>query len=311
MLTIDAAEVRTNTPWPGLIDAIAEMLVLGDGHAPDRHVHELDLPTGETGSLLVMPSWTDGDTIVVKAVTYFPSNAGTDVATINAAVLVFDGSVGQLVAVLDGDELTERRTAASSALASRHLSRSSTQRLLVVGTGQLSPNMAKAHAQVRPIESIEIWGRNPERAAAVAEGLQRDGLAAEVATSLEAGVRRADIVSCVTGATEPIVHGAWLAPGTHLDLVGSFRPDMRESDDAAITNATLFVDTFAGAIKSGDLAQPLDAGLITESSIAADLSALARGDHPGRRSDEEITVYKSAGFALADLAAARLACRAQ
>ncbi len=120
-------------------------------------------------------------------------------------------------------------------------------------------------------------------------------------------MNQAHIISCVTGATDPIVHGDWLAPGTHLDLVGGFQPDMRESDDAAISRATLFVDTMAGAMVAGDLAQPLADGIIVESSIASDLAALVTGEHPGRSTDAEITLFKSAGFALADLAAARLA----
>ena len=309
MRTLDAAAVRAVTPWPELISAIAEALTGDAVTAPERHVHPVGLPDGGTGSLLMMPAWVDRELIGVKTVTYFPSNAGTDVPTVNAAYLLFDGRTGQVLAVLDGDELTARRTAAVSALAADRLARADAGRLLVVGTGVLSPNMARAHAAVRPLAGIEVWGRRPEAAAAVAEALRAEGLPAEASSDLDTSVGRADIVSCVTGATEPLVRGELLAPGAHLDLVGSFRPDMRESDDAAATRATIFVDTAAGALMSGDLAQPLAGGVITEASIIADLRGLVAGEHPGRTSDDEITLFKSAGFAAADLAAARLALR--
>ena len=307
MRTLDAAAVRAATPWPELIAAIAAALAEDAVTAPERHVHPVGLPDGGTGSLLLMPAGEEGEVIGVKAVTYFPSNAGTDVPTVSAAFLAFDGRTGQVLAVLDGDELTARRTAAISALAANRLARTDAEHLLVVGTGVLSPNMARAHAAVRLITSIKVWGRRTEVAAAVAETLRAEGLPAEVSADLDASVRQADIVSCVTGATEPLVRGELLAPGTRLDLVGSFRPDMRESDDAAASRATIFVDTAAGALMSGDLAQPLADGVISEASITADLKALAAGDHPGRTSSDEITLFKSAGFAAADLAAARLA----
>ena len=307
MRTLDAAAVRAATPWPELIAAIAEVLAEEDLNSPERHVHPVGLPGGGEGALLLMPAWIDRELIGVKTVTYFPSNVGTAVPTVNAAYLLLDGRTGQLSAVLDGDELTDRRTAAISALAADRLARAGAERLLVVGTGRLSPNMARAHAAVRPLTGIDIWGRRPESAEAVARQLRAEGLPARATTDLDAGVQQADIVSCVTGATSPLVRGELLAPGAHLDLVGSFQPDMRESDDAAATRATIFVDTVGGASLSGDLAQPLADGVITETSITADLRALAAGDHPGRTSDEEITLFKSAGFAAADLAAARLA----
>ena len=307
MRTLDAVAVRAATPWPDLIASIASMLVEGAAQAPDRHVHPVPVPGGGEGSLLVMPAWIEHELIGVKTVTFFPSNAGTAVPTVNAAYVAFDGRTGQVLAILDGDELTARRTAAISALAADRLARTDAARLLVVGTGALAPNMARAHASVRPLTEIDVWGRRTEAAAAVADTLRAEGLPAEASSDLDDSVRRADIVSCVTGATSPLLRGELLAPGAHLDLVGSFRPDMREADDAAVARATIFVDTVEGASLSGDLAQPLATGVMTESSIIADLRALATGDHPGRTSADEVTLFKSAGFALADLAAARLA----
>lgn len=307
LAVIDADRVRSATPWHELRAAIGDVLRSDRATAPDRHVHEVDLPDGATGSLLVMPSWIGGELIGVKAVTYVPTNAGTPVPTINAAYLLFDGRDGRLLAVLDGDELTARRTAAISAAAAERLSRPDAGRLLVVGTGQLSPNVAQAYAEVRRLDTIEIWGRHHEAALSVATTLADLGLPARASTDLAVSVRNADIISCVTGATEPLVHGADLRPGTHLELVGSFRADMRESDSAAVERASVFVDTMAGAMQSGDLAGPLADGVITDASILADLRDLVTGRHPGRTTEDEITLFKSAGFALADLAAAGLA----
>ena len=256
-----------------------------------------------------MPAWVDREVLGVKAVTYYPSNAGTDLPTISAGYLLFDGQTGQLSAVLDGDELTLRRTAAVSALAADRLARPDARRLLVAGTGKLAPNLALAHAAVRDFDAVEVWGRSPQRAAATAQQLVEHGLPAQPADSLDEAVGRADLISCATGATSPLVRGALVRPGTHIDLVGAFRADMREADDEAVRRATLFVDTLDGALGAGDLAQPLDAGVISAGDIAADLASLAAVGHPGRTSDSEITLFKSVGFALSDLAAARLVHR--
>ncbi len=310
MRFIDADEVRAATPWPALIAAISEVLAEPCLNTPERHVHSLDTPAGASAALLLMPAWTEGGLIGVKTVSYFPTNADADAETpsptVNAAYLLIDGSTGAMLAQIDGDELTDRRTAAVSALAAGCLARPAAKRLLVVGTGRLAPNMARAHASVRSLDRIEIWGRRPAAAQSVAEQLRAEGLPAQAVDDLDASVARADIVSCVTGATSPLVRGELLAEGAHLDLVGSFGADMRESDDAAVRRASIFVDTWAGAALSGDLAQPLAEGVITADALRADLQALTSGAHPGRRSANEITLFKSAGFAAADLAAARL-----
>lgn len=306
MLALDAAAVRGATPWNELMDAIAELLAEGVASVPQREIHDVGLPGGGTGSLLVMPAWLNTELLGVKAVTYYPSNAGTDLPTISAGYLLFDGETGQLAAVIDGDELTLRRTAAVSALAADCLARADARRLLVVGTGNLAPNLAFAHAAVRQLDAVEVWGRSPERAAATARRLVEGGLPAMPVDELEAAVERADIVSCATGATSPLVRGDLLQPGAHLDLVGAFRADMREADDAAVKAATLFVDTLDGAVLAGDLAQPLERGTIAAADIAADLASLVTRRHPGRTSDVEITLFESVGFALSDLAAARV-----
>ena len=306
---LDAAQIREATPWPELIGAIADILGSDKLVAPERHVHPVNLAGRGTGSLLLMPAWCEREIIGVKAVTYFPSNTGTPSSTTHSAYICFDRQCGELRAVLDGDELSVRRTAAVSALAARSLARPDAARLLVIGTGRLAPNMVRAHAQIRHFDAIQIWGRNPAAAEEVAEVLAGEGLPAEGVANLDEAIGWADVVSSATSATSPVVLGEQLAPGTHLDLVGGFRVDMRETDNVAIAQAVLFVDTVAGAVQSGDLAQPLADGVITERSIMADLRSLVTGRHPGRRTSEEITLFKSAGFALADLAAARLALR--
>ena len=306
MEVFDAAAVRAATPWPELMEAITE--VLGDvgALAPERHVHPLALPDGVQGSLLVMPAWRSGDVIGVKAVTYFPTNAGGAAPTVNAGYLLFDGQSGRLVALLDGDELTVRRTAAVSALAARYLARPDAGRLLVVGTGQLAPAVARAHAHGRRLTSLEVWGRNARRAVEVAGALAAQGLPAATVEDLDDAVAGAELITCVTGATEPLIAGRLLQPGAHLDLIGSFRPDMREADDDAVRRSAVFVDTRPGALLAGDLARPLAGGVIAETAVVGDLADLVSGRHPGRTLPQQITLFKSAGFALADLATAGL-----
>ena len=214
---------------------------------------------------------------------------------------------GTPVAALDGEALTLRRTGAASALASSYLSRPDSRVLLVVGTGHLAPYMAAAHCALRPIERVLVWGRRPERAASLAAQLRSAGIPAETADDLDRAVSEADIVTCATTSTEPLVKAGAVRPGTHIDLVGGFTPQMREADDALMARATLFVDTFAGALKeAGDLVQPMERGRIGRDAVVADLATLARGEHRGRATPEEITLFKSVGAALEDLAAARL-----
>ncbi|WP_282078796.1 ornithine cyclodeaminase family protein [Epibacterium ulvae] len=293
--------------WPALIDQLRDWYSSDAVSAPDRQVLTIDQPDGSEASLLIMPAWVPGQSIGVKVVTFFPANAGKGCATINAGYLLFDGETGQMQAALDGDTLTARRTAAASALAASYLARKDAKRLVVVGTGQLAQSVAAAHCAVRDYDAVTIWGRNLEKANLVANALRADGLPAQVSDDLEAACRSADVVSTVTASTTPIVLGDWISEGTHLDLIGAFKPDMRESDDLAMTQSQIFVDARAGASLAGDLAQPLGDGLIKPDSILADLTELCQGVHLGRTDDMARTVFKSAGMALQDLAAADLA----
>ncbi|MGQ2908167.1 MAG: ornithine cyclodeaminase family protein [Aliihoeflea sp.] len=307
MQMIGEHELAERLGWPELIGAIETELKAGRVTSPERSNIAIPMPGGGTSNLLVMPAWVEGESLGVKLVTFFPENGEKGLSTINASYALFSGADGRLQAVIEGDELTARRTAAASALAARFLARQDAKRLLVVGTGQLSAKVAAAHASVRSYERIEIYGRSAAKAEAVVAALASEGVAVHVARDLDAAVAAADVISSVTSSTAPLIRGAYVKPGTHVDLIGAFKDDMRESDDALVTKASLFVDFRPGAMKAGDLAQPLAAGLISEADIRADLGELATGKHSGRASDDEITFFKSAGFSLLDLAAARLA----
>jgi ornithine cyclodeaminase/alanine dehydrogenase-like protein (mu-crystallin family) len=218
--------------------------------------------------------------------------------------LLLDGVTGEPQALIDGPRLTQWRTACASALAASYLAREDASKLLVVGAGALSPFLARAHSAVRPIRQIKIWNRTQANAEKVAAGLRAEGFPAETAGDLDAALGEADIVSSATISTTPLVKGAMLKPGAHVDLVGGFTPMMRESDDEAIRSARVYVDTRAGATKeAGDIVQPLASGVLSKDAIVADLHELARGEKKGRESADEITLFKSVGAALEDLAA--------
>lgn len=277
-----------------------------DAHAPARHVHPLaGGPAAADGTLLLMPAWSDDRAIGVKLVTVMPQNAERGLPAVHAQYLLFDRGTGAPLALIDGEMLTLRRTAAASALASSYLSRPDSARLLMVGAGALAPHVIAAHCAVRPIRDVRIWNRNPEKAGALAASLSRPECPVSAIDDLQAAVGAADIVSCATLSRDPLVLGDWLRPGVHVDLIGGFRPDMREVDDDAIRIAAIYVDTRDGALaEAGDLVQPIAAGVIDVRVVRGDLFDLCRGRAEGRRDQEEITLFKSVGAALEDLAAA-------
>jgi ornithine cyclodeaminase len=298
--------VHAALPWAALADALEDAFTAGDSEAPLRHAHAL----GAGGTLLLMPAWSPM-ALGVKLVTVMPEAAQRGAGTVQASYLLLDRTTGQPRALIDGEALTLRRTAAASALAAQLLARPDAQRLLVVGTGRLAPWMAQAHVALRPdLTHVDVWGRSADAAEVVVETLREEGIDAEVALDLRHAVEQADVITCATTAREPLLHGAWLKPGAHVDLVGAFRRDMREADDAAVLRARVFVDTHAGALaEAGDLTQPIERGVIAREHVRGELAQLLRGEVDGRLHGDDVTLFKSVGTALEDLAAAALVVR--
>lgn len=311
----DIAAVLT----PRLVVDALEAAFRAPVEVPVRHHHRMAKVGEPDAMLLLMPAWhapgAPAPTYAgVKVVSVVPGNARRGKQSVVGAYLLLSGETGETLAVIDGSALTLWRTAAASALAARRLARPDASRLVMVGAGSLAPYLIAAHASERPIDTVTIWNRDAAKAEAVAARLSAgEGLSAGRSTTitatadLEAAVAAADIVSCATLSTEPIVLGRWLRPGTHVDLVGGFTPQMREADDEAVRRAEVYVDTRAGAtVEAGDIVQPLASGALTHAGIRGDLFDLCRGTAPGRTDPAAITLFKSAGTALEDLAAAAL-----
>jgi alanine dehydrogenase len=320
-----AAEVDRAIDDVALIDRLNALFRAGC-EMPVRHHHPIRAPNGPGSAdamLLLMPAWSTntgagaGSRIGIKLVTVFPDNGKRSLPSIYGQYLLLDGETGASLALLDGTMLTKRRTACASGLASRYLSRPDSTQLLMIGTGALAPHLIRVHAKVRPIERVAIWGRDAAKA---------EGLAAELSVSLpkalgrkidvrgvadrRAALAEADIISCATLSRTPLVEGDGLRAGQHVDLVGAYTPEMRESDDKAVWRARVYVDTRAGALKeAGDIVLPLKNGTIDEDDVIADLYELSRGQQTGRIAGDAttITLFKSVGAALEDLAAAELA----
>ncbi|GAA1959104.1 ornithine cyclodeaminase family protein [Amycolatopsis minnesotensis] len=303
MHIVSADETANALPFDALIPALREGFARG-ATTPPRHHHQIDEIAGST--LLLMPSWRAGGLLGVKLVNVFPENSGHGRPALSSAYILASADTGEHLAVIDGNELTRRRTVATAALASSYLARPGSRTHLVVGAGHIGSLAAAAHAAVLGITTVLVHDQRRESAQLLVTRLRESGMDAHVADDLDAAVPDADVVSCATLATSPIIRGELLRPGTHLDLVGSFRPDMREADDTCLTRGVLYIDSDIALDESGDLTQPLAAGVITRDAVAATLPQLCRGEAPGRRSDHEITVFKAVGTALADLTAAAL-----
>ena len=307
MHVLGPSEVKAALDFDALIEALRQTFRSGC-EVPLRHHHTVPVPGGSDAALFLMPAWQVGRHIGIKLVTVFPDNAEKSIPSVMGAYLLLDAKTGKPLALMDGPMLTARRTAAASALAAKYLARQDAERLLMVGTGALASQLIEAHASVRPIKHVVVWGRTPEKARKLAHRLDRRNLKVTATEDLASAVRGADIVSCATLATEPLIQGHWLKLGAHVDLVGGFTPERREADDEVIKRARVFVDTRAGALnEAGDIIQPLRSGALREDDIAGDLFDLTRGSRAGRRYYDQITLFKSVGTALEDLAAAQLA----
>ena len=297
MRLIDAETAARLLDLPSLIEA------LRDGHRAGVAQYGRLLMQDGADALLGMAAWQRGQAFGVKLASVFPGNAARGRPTIDSVYVLFDGETGAPRAVIDATPLTVRKTAADSALAADYLARRDARTLLMVGAGAQAEWMVAAHRVVRPtIDRVRVWNRTRARAESLAARL-----GAEVADDLAAAAAAADVICCATATTEPVLRGAWLRPGVHVDLVGGYTPAMREADDDAVRRAALFVDTRRYTLhEAGDIAAPLAAGVIAESDIRADLFQLVRGEAPGRRDADEITLFKNAGGGHLDLMAARL-----
>lgn len=312
---ITAADIAAALTYPALVEALKQAF-RGDITVPLRHHHTVPQPGRGSATLLLMPGWSAGEPaerfLGCKIVTVFPDNAAAGQPSLHGSYLLMSGATGAPLALMDAAALTAWRTAAASALASTYLAREDAAHLVMIGAGALAPHLVRAHAAVRPIKRVTLWNRTRSRAISVAFGLTVSGIDVMVAEAddLESAVAEADIVCCATLASAPLLRGRWLRPGTHVDLVGGFTPKMREADDEAVRRARIYVDSRAGALKeAGDVVIPLRRKVIAKADIRGDLFGLCRGTAKGRTTDKQITLFKSVGTAIEDLAAAILVWR--
>jgi ornithine cyclodeaminase/alanine dehydrogenase-like protein (mu-crystallin family) len=304
MKILDCATTRDALPFPALIAALREMFIDGC-NVPLRHNHKI-ATASEEGTVLIMPAWQEGRYLGIKTVNVFPGNASRGLPGLHSTYVLYDAQTGAPLAQMDGNEITSRRTAAASALAASYLARENASRMVLLGAGRVGSLVPQAYRAVLPIREVEVWDSNRAASERLVARLVELGLDARTVENLPESVAAADIVTCATLATEPVVRGEWLAPGSHLDLIGSFTPAMREADDACFANAQIFVDTAEAFQKSGDLLGPLQRKVIADPERWPTLETLCRGEAQGRTAGAQRTVYKAVGSALEDLAAAVL-----
>lgn len=306
MQIITKEQIEKLLPYNQLISALQkgfqEEIVV-----PLRHHHTYQNPSKADSILLLMPAWKVGEYVGVKIITVSPDNGAIQLPSVQGVYLLFHAINGIPLAQMEAKTLTNRRTAAASALASTFLSRKDSHSLLMVGTGNMAPALIEAHATIRPIDQVFVWGRNVDKAKTIVQQFQNHPFTIQAVEDLEKYARQVDIISCATLSNDPLIKGSWLQAGQHLDLVGSFTPTMRETDNEAIMKSAVYVDIIEGATKeSGDIVIPMEQGILDIAAIQGDLFSLCKGEATGRQSDESITLFKSVGHALEDLVAAKM-----
>ncbi len=308
MKFLDAEAVHAALDYPSLIDHLIEHHKR-DVQDQKSVVMDTPDPSGETNYFLSLPAWRHGEAAAAKLVTVFPNNEknGSGLPSVHAVVVMFDGTDGRPVMVADGTAITLRKTAADSGMGAKILAPPNPERMLMVGAGAMAPHLIMAHLAARPsLRHVSIWNRSPARAEALAASMDLAGIEISATSDIEGEARAADIISCATMATEPVIQGDWLKPGAHLDLVGSFRKDMRECDAKALQRCSLFVDSRWSAVQEcGEISQAMKAGAIQQSDIRADAFELAKGA-TGRSGDDEITLFKNGGGGHLDLMVAQI-----
>lgn len=305
LLQISDQFINDNTRYTELIAEIRNAFASSAIEVPARHHHNFTNPEENVNStLLLMPAWNPGKEAGVKIITVSPNNGNFDLPSIQGTYIYLDAHKGNVKAIIEAKALTAKRTAAASALASSYLSKNNASSMLMIGTGVLSSNLILAHASVREIKNVFVWGRNSTKAQTICEDLTNEKFTITAVKDIEEVISEVDIISCATLSKTPLVIGKYLKAGQHIDLVGAYRTDMRESDDEVINKSEVFVDTYQGLRESGDIMIPLQNGILTEKDIKADLFELCSRKKQGRQNDQEITCFKSVGHALEDLSAA-------
>lgn len=302
MQFFDQAAVAQALPYPALIAALARGLQEPIASPLRSHFE----PNGDASTVLIMPAWRPQQMMGVKLVSIWPGNSALGKSAVSGVYVLISCADGQAQAVLDGTELTLRRTAAAAALAATRLARKSSQTLAILGTGSLSAPLALAHASVMDFKRVLVWGRDAKKAEAVVRSLALQGLQAQASADLQATLAQADVVAAASTATTPFIRADWVRPGTHLGLVGAFTPTMAEAEPALMPRAQLFADNREAVLqKGGELLQAIQQGLVPASAIEAELGELAaQPERAWRQSEDAITVFKSVGFAALDLIAA-------
>ena len=306
MKVYDRENVASSLQYGILIEALRKAFS-SKITAPERVQHTIKNKNGSDATLLLMPAWKIGEHIGIKIVSVFPENTTNNMNAVHANYFLVNANDGKPVAVMDGTELTLRRTACASALAADYLVNKNVDTLLMIGTGNLAPHMIKAHCVVRNYSRILIWGRNEEKAERLALSLNIKDKEILAKNDLKEALNVADVISCATLTQKPLIMGDWIKPGQHLDLVGAFTPDMAEADSKAIAMSKVVVDTYEGALsESGELINALKEGHIKKEHILSDLRELVLEEKKIRKDSNDITLFKSVGTALEDLAAAEL-----
>jgi len=305
---VSADEVHRLLDYPSLVEGLKAFHLEDTDEARDVHLFQ-PAPDGGENVFLALPAWQRDQAIGIKLVTVFPNNeyTGTGLPSVQGVYALFDGKNGRPLALMDGTALTLRKTAGDSATGASFLAPEDARTMLMVGAGAMAPHLIMAHTAIRPsITRVAVWNRNPERARQVAGSLDLEGLTIEAVDHLEAVAREADVISCATMAESPLIQGAWLKPGCHLDLVGSYQKHMRESDDDCIRRARIYMDSRMFTLgRVGDIAQPTEDGVMSEDDVVGDLFDLSRGVCRGRESADEITLFKNSGGGHLDLGTAR------
>lgn len=305
MVIFNDEQVKAALGYDKLVGALKEIFC-SNYKMPLRHHHFYETAEKNENALILMPAWND-EFLGVKQVVVSPLNYQKELPAIHAFYTLMNASTGEQLAIMNAAELTSRRTACTSALAAKYLAPIQAKNLLVIGGGKVAKHLIAAHKTVRKYEKVSVWMRNEDKLNQFIKELEFDGHEVEKVIDLEKAVRAADVISCATLSPTPLFNGEWIKAGTHLDLIGSHKPDTREVDDEAIIKSNIYVDSRLGALhETGELAIPIANGIFKETNVKADIAELCRGKHLGRESENEITLFKSAGLAIEDLAAALL-----